>query len=79
MLRKIIETAEELKIPSVASHNVYYCQSKEKLLKEIIVANEGMNGSRHYLYSQATLEEKEDRFSYLPQQHLLTLEEMVDN
>ncbi|CAG8684604.1 9284_t:CDS:2, partial [Ambispora leptoticha] len=39
----------------------------------------GMNGSRHYLYNQATLEDKEDRFSCLPPQHLLNLEEMIDN
>jgi DNA polymerase-3 subunit alpha (Gram-positive type) len=76
---QIIKAAEELKIPAVASHNVYYCERREKLLKEIIVANEGMNGSRHYLYNQATLEEKEDRFSHLPPQHLLNLEEMIDN
>ncbi|CAG8559807.1 7854_t:CDS:2 [Cetraspora pellucida] len=79
MTKKIINAAEEAKIPVIASHHVYYCQSKERLLKEIIVANEGMNGTRHYLYNQATLDEKEDRFAYLPPQHLLTLEEMIDN
>ena len=79
MLRKIIKTAEELKIPTIASHNVYYCKSKERVLKEIIVANEGMNGSRHYFYNQATLEDKEDRFANLPPQHLLNLEEMISN
>jgi len=78
MTKKIIRTAEEIKIPAVASHHVYYCQSKERLLKEIIVANEGMNGSRHYFYNQATLDDKEDRFSHLPPQHLLTLEEMIN-
>ncbi|CAG8445126.1 18106_t:CDS:2 [Cetraspora pellucida] len=79
MTKKIISAAEELKIPVVASHHVYYCQNKERLLKEIIVANEGMNGSRHYLYNQATLEDKEDRFAYLPPQYLLNLQEMIDN
>src|SRR5436189_5730026 len=79
MTKKSIRTAEELKIPAVASHHVYYCTSQERLLKEIIVANEGMNNSRHYLYNQATLDGKEDRFAYLPPQHLLNLEEMIDN
>jgi DNA polymerase III subunit alpha, Gram-positive type len=79
MTKKIIKVAEELKIPVIASHHVYYCEIKERLLKEIIVANEGMNGSRHYLYNQATLNDKEDRFAYLPPQHLLNLEEMIDN
>ncbi|CAG8437483.1 6955_t:CDS:2 [Ambispora leptoticha] len=67
---------EEMNIPVVSSHNVHYCESKEKVLKEIIIANEGMNGVRHYLYSEATLEGKEDRFACLPSQHLLDLEEM---
>jgi len=79
MTRQIIRVAAQLNIPFVASHNVHYCQSKEKILKEIIVANEGMNGSRHYLFHQATLEGKEDRFADLPTQHLLTAEEMLNN
>src|SRR4051794_8799892 len=79
MLELIIRTAEKLSIPVIASHNVHYCQKKEKILKEIIVANEGMGGSRHYLYSEATFEEKEDRFANLPSQHLLSLEEMLNN
>jgi DNA polymerase III alpha subunit (gram-positive type) len=79
MTTKIIKMAEELQIPAVASHHVYYCESKERLLKEIIVANEGMNGSRHYLYNQATLDDKEDRFACLPPQHLPNLEEIINN
>ena len=68
-----------MNIPVIASHNVHYCESKEKILKEIIVANEGINGTRHYLYNEATLEEKKDHFSHLPPQHLLTLEEILKN
>jgi DNA polymerase-3 subunit alpha (Gram-positive type) len=79
MTKKIIEMSERLGIPAVPSHNVYYCENKERLLKEIIVANEGMNGSRHYLYNQATLDDKEDRFFFLPPQHLLNLKEMIDS
>src|SRR3954468_20270945 len=79
MLGKIISKAEELNIPAIAAHNVYYCESKEKVLKEIIVANEGMNGVRHYLYSEATLETKEDRFAFLPPQHLPNLAEIINN
>ncbi|CAG8621702.1 2543_t:CDS:2 [Ambispora gerdemannii] len=71
------KTAQELNIPTIAAHNVHYCENKEKLLKEIIVANEGINGSRHPLYSVATLEAKEDRFAHLPPQHLLNLEEIL--
>jgi len=79
MLEKIIINSNKLNIPSIANHNVYYCDDKEKILKEIVIANEGMNGIRHYLYNEATLESKEDRFSYLPPQHLPNLEEIIDN
>ena len=78
MLSQIISTAEKLNIPMVASHNVHYCQKKEKLLKEIIIANEGINGIKHYLYREATGEGKKDSFVNLPTQHLLSLEEMLD-
>src|SRR3954471_2800523 len=79
MLKKIINQAERLSIPVIAAHNVYYSESKEKILKEIIVANEGMNGFKHYLYGEATLETKEDRFAFLPPQHLPNLEEIIAN
>ncbi|RHZ35291.1 exonuclease domain-containing protein [endosymbiont GvMRE of Glomus versiforme] len=79
MIVEIIRTAEGLNLPTIVSHNVHYCQSKEKKLKEIVVANEGINGSRHYLYYEATREGKEDRFADLPTQHLLNLEEMIAN
>jgi DNA polymerase III subunit alpha, Gram-positive type len=79
MLKKILQKAEEMNIPAIASHNVHYCESKEKILKEIIIANEGMNGVRHHLHREATLEGKKDCFSCLPSQHLLDLEEIVSN
>ncbi|CAG8822121.1 10660_t:CDS:2, partial [Racocetra fulgida] len=74
--KRIITTAEALDMLIIASHNVHYCEKKEKLLKQIIVANEGMNNTKHYLYYEATWEGKQDRFADLPLQHLLTLEEM---
>jgi DNA polymerase III alpha subunit (gram-positive type) len=70
--------AETNAIPVIASNDVHYCQAKEKILKEIIVANEGMNGVKHNLYRSATLEGKEDKFANLPPQHLLSLEEIIN-
>ena len=78
MFSQIISAAKELNIPVIASHNVHYCQKKERLLKEIIIANEGMNGTKHYLYEEATGEGKKDSFANLPDQHLLNLEEIID-
>jgi DNA polymerase III alpha chain len=75
----IIKTAKSLNIPAVVSHNVHYCRPEQKIIKQIIVANEGMNGSRHPLYNEATLDGKEDQFSNLPDQHLRCREEIVED
>ena len=79
MLLDITETAKSLDIPALASHNVHYCQPEQKIIKQIIVANEGMNGSRHPLYNEATLDGKEDRFANLPSQHLRSQEEIIED
>jgi len=36
-----------------------------------------MNGRKHSLYNEATLDGKEDRFANLPEQHLRTKEEII--
>jgi len=77
ILQKTIEVAKLFNIPVVASHNVHYCKPEQKIIKEILVANEGMNGSKHNLYEIATLNGKEDRFAFLPEQHLRKVEEIV--
>ncbi|RHZ36056.1 PolC-type DNA polymerase III [endosymbiont GvMRE of Glomus versiforme] len=76
---KIIQTARSLNIPMIANHNVHYCQPEQKIIKQIIVANEGMNGARHPLYNEATLDGKEDRFSNLPEQHLRNRKEIIED
>ena len=78
LCQRIIYLSEELEIKAIPSHNVHYSEKKEKILKDIIIANKGMNGKHHYLYWEATLDEKEDRFAFMPQQHLLTKEEMIE-
>src|SRR5690606_30935270 len=50
VLFSIIKAAKRIGIKTVATNNVHYCSKNQKKLKEIIVANEGMNGSRHSLY-----------------------------
>lgn len=77
ILATIIQTTKLLNIPAISSHSVHYCYSEQKLIKEIIVANEGMNGSRHHLYNYATLDGKEDRFKNLPDEHLRNQEEII--
>jgi hypothetical protein len=38
-----------------------------------------MNGSKHPLYNEATLDGKEDRFANLPDQHLRSKEEIIED
>src|SRR5215213_2407755 len=77
MTVNIIQTAKSLNVLAIANHNVHYCQPEQKIIKQIVVANEGMNGARHSLYNEATLDGKEDRFANLPDQHLRTKEEII--
>ena len=79
MILNIIQIAQSLNVPVVANHDVHYCQPEQKIIKQIIVANEGMNGSRHPLYNEATLDGKEDRFANLPNQHLRNREEIIED
>lgn len=74
----IILLAKKKEKPFIANHNIHYCKKKDRILKNIIIANEAINNSRHYLYKEATGEEKEDCFDNLPYQHLLTKEEMIE-
>lgn len=79
IILSIINESEKLNIPFVAYHNVHYCEPQEKILKEIIIANEGINGTRHSLYSEATSKGQQDRFDFLPSQHLLNREEIIQD
>ncbi|WNE41953.1 MAG: DNA polymerase III PolC-type [Mycoplasmataceae bacterium] len=79
VLFSIIKAAKKIGIKVVATNNVHYCTKNQKKLKEIIVANEGMNGSRHSLYYYATSEFLEDGFDHLPEQHLRSKDEIIDN
>jgi len=79
MFSNIIKNAKSLNVPAVVSHNVHYCQPEQKIIKQIVVVNEGMNGSRHSLYNEATLDGKEDRFANLPDQHLRCREEIIED
>ncbi|CAJ0641737.1 13038_t:CDS:2 [Entrophospora sp. SA101] len=69
----------EINSPTIANHNVHYYQAEQKIIKQIVVANEGMNGAKHPLYNEATLDGKEDRFANLPDQHLRKKEEIIED
>lgn len=78
-LFSIISASKKLGVKAVAVNNVHYCDKFQKKIKDIIVANEGMNGSKHSLYYFATSLDSIDGFNSLPDQHLRSREEIVDN
>ena len=76
-IKKIIDKARKCSVPVIASNNVHYTKKEEEVLKRILVAHKS-NGSSHSLYSDATWNSKANRFFILPQQHLLSLAEILE-
>lgn len=79
LLYSIIQCAKQLAVTVVATNNVHYSYESQKNIKEIIVANDGINGSRHRLYHYAISGASDDGFSNLPAQHLRSRKELVAN
>lgn len=80
ILFSIISSSRRVGVKVVSVNNVHYSDKNQKKIKEIIVANEGINGSKHYLYNFATSEDlKCDGFESLPSQHLRTKREIIEN
>ncbi len=79
LLSSLIAKVQQLHTRVIAVNNVHYCDREGAKIKEIIVANDGMNGSRHPLYNFAVSELFGDCFELLPAQHLRTMEEVAEN
>lgn len=79
LLYSIIKCAKQLAVNVVATNNVHYSYESQKNLKEIIIANDGINGSRHRLYSYAVSGVADDGFASLPSQHLRSKKELIAN
>lgn len=79
MTLNLINWSKKIKKIFIATNNVHYCNEKEKKIKEIIISNEGINGEKHYLYNQLLLWDKRNNFDFIPNQHLLSIEEFIHN
>lgn len=63
----------------VCSNNVHYCNENDKIIKKILVSNEGINGRRHPLYHEILSDDKKKIFfDNLPNQHLLKKKEIIE-
>ncbi|MFR9119079.1 MAG: PolC-type DNA polymerase III, partial [Merdibacter sp.] len=75
ILRGIIDMADELGKPIVATSDAHYVHPNQKRIRDIYINSQAIGGVRHplYLYNQ----EKRHK-SHAPDQHLRTTQEMLD-
>ncbi len=75
ILTKIIECAQKLKIPVVATGDAHYLNPSDKIFREIYINSKGTGKSRHplYLYNP---ERRQNSVS--PDQHFRSTEDMLD-
>lgn len=74
ILRSIIDAADTLHIPVVASGDAHYVHPEQKLTRDIYISSQAIGGVRHPLYIYNA--EKRRKFK-APDQHLLTTDEML--
>lgn len=75
ILQAIIDAADELGIPVVATGDCHYVNPEQKLTRDIYISSQAIGGVRHPLYIYNT--EKRRKFKS-PAQHLYTTNEMLD-
>ena len=75
ILRGIIDMADELGKPIVATSDAHYVHPNQKRIRDIYINSQAIGGVRHPLY----LKNQEKRHkSHAPDQHLRTTQEMLD-
>ncbi|TFG81693.1 MAG: PHP domain-containing protein, partial [Erysipelotrichales bacterium] len=75
ILRDIIQTADQLKLPVIATGDAHYVQKAQKRFREIYIQAQGIGGVRHPLYIYTT---QRRRKTTMPYQHFRTTEEMLE-
>lgn len=75
ILQAIIDAADTLGIPVVATGDAHYVNPEQKLTRDIYISSQAIGGIRHPLYIYNT--EKRRKFKS-PDQHLLTTKEMLE-
>ncbi len=74
VVRRIIDTAYELKKIVVATGDVHYAYSDQKILRDIYIQAQGVGGVRHPLYRYNA---EQRRFLKNPNQGFLTTDQML--
>ena len=75
ILRDIINTADRLHIPIIASGDAHYVQKSQKRFREIYIQAQGIGGVRHPLYIYNAQRRKK---TTMPDQHFRTTDEMFE-
>lgn len=75
ILQAIIDAADKLHLPVIASGDAHYVHPEQKLTRDIYISSQAIGGVRHPLYIYNT--EKRRKFK-TPDQHLFTTQEMLD-
>ncbi len=50
VIRRIIDTAEELGIPVIADSDAHYCRKEQKIFRDVYIMSQGVGGVTHPLY-----------------------------
>ncbi|MEG0239210.1 PolC-type DNA polymerase III [Anaerorhabdus sp.] len=76
ILKRIIDTAKQLRKLVVVSGDVHYCEPDEKIYRDIYIQTQGIGGVRHPLF---IYNEKIRRNTINPEQHFRTTNEMIES
>ncbi len=75
ILKDIIETADRLRIPVIATGDAHYVQRAQKKFRDIYIQSQGIGGVRHPLYIYNA---NRRRMTVQPDQHFRTTDEMFE-
>ena len=76
VVKRIIDTANLLQIPVIATGDVHYVNKDEKFIRDIYIQTKGIGGSRHPLYLRDSY--KRRRYDS-PNQHFKSTTEMLED
>ncbi|MGI6608197.1 MAG: PolC-type DNA polymerase III [Erysipelotrichaceae bacterium] len=75
VIEDIIEVADKLKKPIIASSNPYYTHPYQKIARDIYIMGKRIGGLRHPMYP---MNREKRKLFVSPEQHLMTTQELLD-